>query len=258
MIDSHCHVGIGTEADKGAALENVLTRAQKAGVGGILTVACSYSDEADLKNMISRPRIFGAFGIHPENAADYDEEKSLALFHRLPHLAALGEIGLDYCYSPQTRFLQQKVFEKQIELAHRLHLPVIIHTREAEDDTLRILNAAYNSGLLRNGGVIHCFCGSLNFALKVLDLGFYISASGIITFKNAGDLRETFKSIPPERLLIETDSPYLAPVPYRGKENEPAFVVETLKQLSYIKNMDMRQTEKITTQNFKHLFLKGK
>lgn len=258
MIDSHCHIGIGAEADKGEALETVLKRAFSAGVEQMLTVACSYEDTADLKAMIKRPNIWGAFGIHPENAADFNEAKTLDVFRALPQLVAYGEIGLDYYYTPETKETQCLVFTRQLELAHQLNLPVIIHTRDAEEDTVRILTNAFHQGLLKSGGVLHCFTGSAQLAEVALNLGLYLSASGIITFKNAENLRQVFQSVPLSRLLIETDSPYLAPVPYRGKANEPAFAVETLKQLAYIKQIDREEMASVTTQNFKNLFLKGK
>ena len=258
MIDSHCHIGIGAEADKGEALENVLNRAYSAGVEQLLTVACSYDDTADLAVMTKRPNVWGAFGIHPENAADYEETKTLEVFRSLPHLVAYGEIGLDYYYASETRETQCFVFMRQLELAHQLNLPIIIHTRDAEEDTVRILKNAFQQGFLKSGGVLHCFTGSDRLANIALDMGLYLSASGIITFKNAEKLRKVFQSVPLSRLLIETDSPYLAPVPYRGKTNEPAFVVETLKQLAYIKQIDNEEVAYVTTQNFKKLFLKGK
>ena len=258
MIDSHCHIGIGAEADKGEALENILKRAFAVGVEQILTVACSYNDTADLAAMTRRPNVWGALGIHPENAADFNEAKTQEVFRSMPHLVGYGEIGLDYYYTPETKETQCLVFARQLELAYQLNLPVIIHTRDAEEDTVRILKNAFEKGFLKQGGVLHCFTGSDRLANIALDMGLYLSASGIITFKNAEKLRQVFQSVPLSRLLIETDSPYLAPVPYRGKTNEPAFAVETLKQLAYIKQIDIEEAAFFTTQNFKNLFLKGK
>lgn len=256
MIDSHCHLGIGALNDEQSAVEDVLQRAKQANVTDVLTVACDYEDVPDLKMMMSYPNVYGAFGIHPENAIKYNEERSRSVYAELPSLIALGEIGLDYYYGGDMKESQISAFEKQIELASLLHLPIIIHTREAEEDTKAILKSAYNGGLLRAGGVLHCFTASQNMADFALDLGLYVSASGIVTFKKAIDLQEIFKTIPLNRLLVETDSPYLAPIPYRGKVNESAYVVHTAQKLAELKQVTLEEIDKATTNNFKQLFLK--
>lgn len=258
MIDSHCHLGIGTLNEEESCVEDVLERAKQVNVMHILTVACDYDDVNDLKKMLSYSNIYGAFGIHPENAEKYNEERSSQVYHELSSLIALGEIGLDYYYGGDKRKTQISAFEQQIELASKFHLPIIIHTREAEEDTQAILKSAYQSGLLRAGGVLHCFTASQKMADFALDLGLYISASGIITFKKATDLQEIFKTIPLDRLLIETDSPYLAPVPYRGKVNESAYVIYTAQKLAELKKITVDEIDVITTENFKRLFLKEK
>lgn len=259
MIDSHCHVGIGEEWK---SEENnpkiILERANKAGVKEILTVACNYSDISDLKQMLTYEQVRGAFGIHPENADKFDATHLSDILDEMPELVALGEIGLDYFYNSESRLNQIKAFEKQIEIASEKHLPIIIHTRDAEADTIQILQASVQGGLLPVRGVLHCFTGTSLLAEQAIDMGFYISASGILTFKKAETLRQIFQTIPLERLLVETDSPYLAPVPYRGKINEPAYVIETAKTLAQIKNLSLEEINTITTQNFKKLFWEGR
>lgn len=254
MIDSHCHVGIGPEWGTKASIDNLLSRAREAGVKGILTVACSFTDLADFNQMILRQNVWGSFGIHPEHSDLFDKNSFLETVKKYPDLVAIGEIGLDYFYCPEKRESQINAFEQQIEIAHLLDLPIIIHTREAEDDTIRILQTAARRGLLERAGVLHCFTGSRALCEAALELGFYISASGIITFRKATELRDVFQNIPLNRLLVETDSPYLAPVPYRGKTNEPSYVVETAKQLALIKEVTLSEIDEITTHNFKKLF----
>ncbi len=259
MIDSHCHLGIGPEwKENNRNPQTLLQHAYDVGVHKILTVACSYEDKNDLRHMLTFSNTYGSFGIHPENAGQFDMVHSNDILDEFPELVGLGEIGLDFYYGPETRLQQIKTFEKQIELAAERDLPIIIHTRDADEDTIQILNAAKQGGLLQNSGVLHCFTGKKELAEFALNIGFYISASGIITFKKAEDLRSVFADIPLKKLLIETDSPYLAPVPYRGKVNEPAYVIETAKMLAQIKGVDFNTIDIQTTQNFKKLFkIKG-
>lgn len=256
MIDSHCHLGID---DFKEDVEGVLKRATQAGVTNILTVACHYNQMNDLLNIMNAHKnVFGAFGIHPENVLSFNYEKTVEIFQKYPQLKAVGEIGLDYHYNSITKEKQITVFEEQIEIANSFKKPIIIHSRDADEDTALILKKAFHNNLLKQKGVIHCFTGSEELAQIALELGFYISASGVITFKNSQRLREIFKKIPLERLLIETDSPYLAPMPYRGKRNESAYMVETLKTLALLKEVSTSELEKITSQNFHCLFKKGK
>ena len=168
-----------------------------------------------------------------------------------PRVIGVGEIGLDYHYTPQTRVQQIELFEHQLEIAYRHDLPVAIHTRDAEGDTAAILTDKYR-------GVMHCFTSSWDLAKTMLDRGFYFSASGILTFKNSESIRETFSKIPVDRIVIETDAPYCAPVPYRGKTCEPAMVVETAKVLAQIKNLDLSDLENILLENTKKLYPKMK
>ncbi len=252
MIDSHCHIGFDCTADETAAL---VARAHGQGVTHMLTVACSFDNVPQLKSvLVAHSSVFGAFGIHPENAADFDKVKFMQVFQEMPELVAVGEIGLDYYYNNDTRDIQKDVFFKQIELADQLNKPVIIHTRDAEDDTMDILETAARNNWLKRGGVLHCYTGSLNLAKRAIELGFYVSASGIITFKNSQPLRDVFKELPLDRLLVETDAPYLAPVPFRGKVNEPSFLPNTLNKLAELKEVNPDEVQKITTHNFKTLF----
>lgn len=253
MIDSHCHLGIDDYKDD---ISGALARAKEAGVEHILTVACHYNQLQDLLEMMKQEGVYGAFGIHPECALDFDRNKLEDIFETHQDIIALGEIGLDYYYNLETKNTQLKVFQAQLEVAHHFQKPVIIHTREADADTITLLKE--NASLLKAGGVLHCFSGSTELAQTAVELGFYISASGIITFPKAQELRDIFKTIPLERLLIETDAPYLAPVPYRGKQNEPAYVAKTLAQLADLKGVSVAEMEEITNQNFQKLFLKEK
>ncbi len=251
MIDSHCHLGID---DFKTDVDEYLKRARAAGVSHLLTVACEYNQVTDLIQMSNYENVYTAFGIHPENASLFDYEKTKKIFEEYPFIAGVGETGLDYFYNPETKELQIDVFKQHIKLASEIKKPLIIHTREADEETKEILLQAHHLGELQSGGFMHCFCGSYDLAKTALDLGFYISFSGIITFKNALEMREIAKKIPLDRLLIETDSPYLAPVPFRGKKNEPAFIAKTLECLANIKEQPIEIIEEITTKNFFNLF----
>jgi len=251
MIDSHCHIGFENGVD------DLLSRAAAAGVHRMLSVACEPKDYPVLLALLKKyPQIDGALGLHPEFAPDWDKTKSelRAYFQQNNRLVAVGECGLDYHYSPDTPREQCHAFESQIELAHDLKKPLIIHTRDAESDTLSILESADRSGLLKYGAVLHCFTGSKHLAEGALQMGLYLSASGVITFKSSADLRSVFQMVPLNKLLIETDSPYLAPVPYRGKENEPSFIVKTAEKLAEIKSIPLLEVDRITTQNYYQLF----
>ena len=252
MIDSHCHIGMGTEN----TAEQVIKNALNSGVLSMLSVACSIPDyQVLLKLLDDYPMVYGAFGIHPEssgNCPSQNEFKKMMMAH--PKLVGVGETGLDYHYMTEDKITQQKAFECQIEVSAQVQKPVIIHTREADEDTISILQSAWHGGLLKSGGVLHCFTGTAKLAEKALEFGLYISASGVITFKNADSIRSVFQMIPMGRLLVETDSPYMAPVPYRGKENQPAYVVETARKLAEIKGVSLSEIETVTSNNFNKLF----
>lgn len=258
MIDSHCHIGIGRLKEETPAM---IERAFASGVTNILSVACKPEELSDLIALLDTYHfIYGAFGIHPEyaNEEEISPEKLIQGLLAHPRLVGVGETGLDYYYQPETRAAQLKAFQTHIEVAYRLKKPIIIHTRSAEADTSALLKEADRAGYLAYGGVLHCFTGSSDLAETALSLGLHISASGVITFKNAADLRRIFEIVPLNRLLVETDAPYLAPVPYRGQTNEPAFVAETLKMLAAIHRISPQEADTYTTSNFKKLFkIKG-
>ena len=253
LIDTHCHLTY--EIDNDAGVDGVIERAKSAGVGVII---CPTADPEDIPTAIkiaeTYDNVFATIGIHPEHAdcnAD-DFITSEILSH--PRVLGVGEIGLDYHGDDiKPRDTQIKLFERQLEMARDAKLPVAIHTRDAENDTAEILNKYSDIG-----GVMHCFTSGWYLAKKMLDRGFFFSASGILTFKNAAEIRETFSKIPIERIVIETDSPYCAPVPYRGKVCEPAFVVETARVMAEIKNIPFEKLSDIMLENVKKLYPKIK
>lgn len=247
FIDTHCHL---TDNYISGDLRDVITRATNAGVGMMI---CPTADPADIENALkitdTYSNIFATIGIHPEYAGvDAAQFMTDAVLSH-PRVVGIGEIGLDYHERTDNRTAQIKLFEQQLELAKKHALPVAIHTRDAEEDTAAILG-----GDVR--GVMHCFTSSWGLAKIMLDRGFYFSASGILTFKNAGEIRETFAKIPVDRIVIETDSPYCAPVPYRGKICEPALVVETARVLADVKGLKLDDLETILYQNTMGLYPK--
>lgn len=253
LIDSHCHLTY--EIDKNVGVEDVIARARDAGVGIII---CPTADPEDIPAAIklaeTYDNVFATIGIHPEHAgctaADYITDEILA--H--PRVLGVGEIGLDYHeMTTNTRDAQIKLFTEQLEMARRNGMPVAIHTRDAEEDTAAIL-----ADFPDVRGVMHCYTSGWGLAKKMLDRGFYFSASGILTFKNAGDIRETFAKIPIDRIVVETDAPYCAPVPYRGRVCEPAFVVETARVIAEIKNVPFEKFCDIVVENTQRLYPKIK
>ena len=247
FIDTHCHL---TDNYMSGDLNDVLARAAAADVGIII---CPTANPADIANAIkiaeTHDNIFATIGIHPEYAGMDAVQYLTDTVLKNPRVVGVGEIGLDYHGGNENRMAQIKLFEQQLELAKKHGLPVAIHTRDAEDDTATILD-----GDVR--GVMHCFTSSWNLAKIMLDRGFYFSASGILTFKNAAEIRETFAKIPIDRIVIETDSPYCAPVPHRGKVCEPAFVIETARVLAEIQNLQLDKLASILVQNTKQLYPK--
>ena len=255
MIDSHCHL---SQADYSVPVADLIERAKKNGVQALLNIACDTKDWDELLDLIQKcPNVYGAIGIHPEYAVRDEAsflEKLPEIFKENHKLLAVGEIGLDYSDKSIPPKKQQDLFYKQIQIAHQLQKPVIIHTRDAEEDTLEILEKAYSAGELSNSGIIHCFTADSEFAKKVLKFGFYISFSGIVTFKSAHSLRDVVKEIPLNKLLVETDCPWLAPEPFRGQKNEPAYVVKTLEKVAQLKEISVSELENITNNNFLNLF----
>lgn len=254
LIDSHCHLNY---AGLGDDVPGVLARARAAGVGGFLAISCRTSEWAEVTGIAeAHPDVWASVGIHPHEADTHPDvqAQTLAEAAHHPRVIGIGETGLDYYYEKSDRGRQQASFRAHIAAARATGLPLIVHTREAEADTLALLKEGA-TGPLR--GVIHCFTASRSFAEEALALGFYISLSGIVTFKNARDLQETARILPADRLLVETDAPYLAPVPMRGQRCEPAFVAHTARFLAALRGEDADALAATTTANFHALFSKA-
>ena len=250
MIDSHCHLDHEPLAGN---IQDVLSRCKKEGINKVLTISTTLSGFPKILDIVDKDEmIFGTFGIHPHET-DTDQLSKDEIIKKVKtndKIIGVGESGLDFFYNNSDKNKQIKSFKSHIDAALELDIPLIVHSRNAEIETYEILkNSDKNLKIL-----MHCFTGSLPFALKLMKLNSYFSASGIITFKNSVELQNTFKELPLERLLIETDSPFLAPEPMRGKKNEPSFVRYTLKKLSELKNVDLQKLDKITTDNFNKLF----
>ena len=251
MIDSHCH--LDHEPLK-SDLSNIIKRSKDVGIEKLLTISTSVESFQKIKNIINKDEIiFGTIGIHPHetNNNEISIDYIVKNFEENPKIIGIGETGLDFYYNNSDKEKQIKSFKKHIEASIKTNSPLIVHSRNAEDETFEILNK-YQGEKLKI--LMHCFTGSKNFAEKLLKLNAFFSASGIITFKNSIDLQETFKILPLEKILIETDSPYLAPVPNRGKKNEPSFLSYTAQKLADIKDVSKKEITKITTKNFNNLF----
>jgi TatD DNase family protein len=257
VIDSHCHLA-GPEF--AGDLDDVIGRARAAGLAHALVIlAADDQPELDQAREVSVrwPDVRFSIGVHPHAAGQYAEAPASAAavvddaISAHPLTRGLGEIGLDYHYDFAPRDVQQQVFRHQIALARQRRLPIVIHTREAEDDTFTILG---DEGARDVGGVFHCFTGDREMARRVLDLGFHVSLAGIVTFPRALELKEVARMVPLDRLLIETDSPFLAPVPYRGKRNEPAHVVRVAEVIGELRGLDPAEVGTAALHNFKHLF----
>jgi TatD DNase family protein len=258
LIDSHVHLD-GPQFDGDRA--EVIARARAAGVELMLEIAGSDigqgSLEPGLRLADEYDFIYAAIGLHPHEASIFDEalEKLLLDYASHPKVVGWGEIGLDYHYDHSPRDVQRDVLRRQLQLARHSRLPVIIHTREAEEDTIVILREEWSDAEAREiGGVFHCFSGTRALAEAALDLGFYLSFSGVVTFKTAVELRDIAATIPIDRFLVETDCPYLAPVPHRGKRNEPAFVRETATLIAAIRGIELEEVARATSANFRRLF----
>ncbi len=255
FIDSHAHID-GPEFDSDR--EAVIERAQAAGVSVILNVGTGdpHSDAFERAVALGQQHdgVYTAIGTHPHDARLYDDraEEKIKTLVQSEHVIAWGEIGLDFHYDNSPRDVQVAVFKRQLRAARECNLPVVIHTREAEPETIEILNDEYDGAERR--GVFHCFSGSLDLAKKALELGFMISFSGIVTFKKADELREVAKQVPLDHLLIETDCPFLTPIPYRGKRNEPAYVVEVARCLAGLHGVEIEEMARITAENFRRFF----
>ena len=251
MIDSHCHLD---HEPLLSDLTNVIKRSKDIGIEKLLTISTSLESFDRIKKIIKKDEIiFGTIGIHPHETKDNKINSDFIIknFNENSKIIGIGETGLDFYYNNSDKDEQINSFEKHINASITTNSPLIIHSRNAENETFDILNKYKNQKLKI---LMHCFTGSKNFAEKLLDLDAFFSASGIITFKNSHELQSTFKYLPLDKILVETDSPFLAPVPNRGKKNEPSFIDHTVKKLAEIKSLTKSKIDEITTNNFHKLF----
>lgn len=255
LIDSHCHLEYKGLVEDQAG---VLSRAREAGVGAFLNISTKQAEWDQVVATAERESdVFASVGIHPHEAdqhADLGREALLAASEN-PRVIGIGESGLDYYYDHSDREVQRRLFRMHIDVARETGLPLIIHTRDAEDDTFQILEEEMEKGAFP--ALIHCFTASDEFGAKVLDLGLTISISGIVTFKNAKSLQTTATKVPEDRLMVETDSPFLAPVPHRGKKCEPAYVADTASFVADLRGIEAEQLAEQTSANFIKLFAKA-
>jgi len=253
IIDSHCHLNYEPMS---LSLKETIDRANKDGVKYLLTISTEDKSYDKILNIVSNNKcVYGSYGIHPHEAKNHKSINSEDIIKKTKlnkKIIGIGESGLDFYYNHSERNEQISCFEKHICAAQDTKLPLIVHTRSAEKETLDLLKKKKAEKDFKI--LIHCFTGSKKFAFDLLDIGAYISASGVITFKKSSELANTFKEIPNERILVETDSPYLAPVPLRGKPNEPSFIIHTVRFLSKLKNQNFEDFSNITTENFFKLF----
>jgi len=255
LIDSHCHLNYEGLAER---RDEVLASARAAGVTGFLNISTRQREWDDVIAVAeANEDVWATVGVHPHEADAHPDLGALALVAATSHpdVIAIGECGLDYYYDKSDRAAQRERFQAHIEAARETGLPLVVHTRDAEDDTAEMLERAVNAGGVR--GVLHCFTGTWELARKALDLGFYVSLSGIVTFKNAQDLQHTARKLPADRLLVETDSPFLAPVPHRGRTCEPAFVADTARFVAGLRGVEVDTLAQETTGNFFKLFDKA-
>lgn len=252
LVDSHCHLNF---PELKADLDGVIRRAHDAGVGVMQNICTEMAEFDEIYEMTQRyADVYCSVGVHPNDSgkAELVTVEELVEKTKLDKVIGIGETGLDYHYEHTDRVFQQQSFRTHIEAARISGLPLIVHSRDADEDTANILHEEYQKGAFK--GLIHCFTSTEYLALKSLEIGFYISFSGIVSFKNAEPIRSTLKIIPKDRILIETDAPFLAPVPHRGKSNEPAFVKYTNKSVAETLGLSEDEVASITTSNFFSLF----
>ncbi|MDQ6788146.1 MAG: TatD family hydrolase [Acidobacteriota bacterium] len=253
FVDSHCHIdGEAFDADRDAVIE----RAREAGVTAMLNIGTGNPNSDDFERAVrvaeSYENVFAAIGFHPHDAKEYDDKAEnylIELAKSTEKVVAWGEIGLDFYYEHSPRDVQKEVFRRQIRTAKKLDLPIIIHSRDADAETVEILRSECSDENFR-GGVMHCFGGTAEMAADLMEIGFLISFAGNVTFKKAENLRDAARVVPLEKLLIETDCPFLTPAPFRGKRNEPAFVVHTAKFLADLYAVELESLARQTTKNF--------
>ena len=251
MIDSHCHLDHAPLLDN---LNDILNRSKEVGIKKLLTICTTLESFKNIENILTiDDMIYGTFGIHPHETENNDVSKITIIesIKKNPKLIGVGETGLDFYYNHSKKNKQIDSFKKHIEAAIEINLPIIVHSRNAEEETFNILNEYKKH---KPKILMHCFTGTYKFYKQMEELDSYFSASGIITFNSSNDLQNTFSKIPNNKLLVETDSPFLAPVPMRGKKNEPSFIKYTLKKLADIKNIDVSEMVSLTTKNFNNLF----
>ncbi len=253
IIDSHCHL---TYEPMLSSLEETVDRAKKDGVEYLLTISTEDKSYSNILKIINNYKcVYGSYGIHPHEAKQHKHIKTKDIIEKVKmndKVIGIGETGLDFYYNHSEKKDQIELFLEHIEASKNMNKPLIVHTRDAEEETFEILKKSTQKKDLKI--LIHCFTGSRKFAFKLLDLGAYISASGVVTFKKSQELANTFKEIPLDRILVETDSPYLAPVPMRGKPNEPSYLIHTVKFLSNLKKVSFEDFSNYTSNNFFKLF----
>tara|TARA_X000001036_G_C20566578_1_gene760858 strand:- start:235 stop:1011 length:777 start_codon:yes stop_codon:yes gene_type:complete len=253
IIDSHCHL---TYEPMSSSLDETIKRANQDGIKFLLTISTEdKSFDNILKILDNYKCVYGSYGIHPHEAEKHKNIKFENIITKAKSnkkIIGIGETGLDFYYNHSSKKDQIESFLEHIEASKQTNLPIIVHTRSAENETFEVLQKAVKKNNLKI--LIHCFTGSRDFAFKLLDIGAYISASGVVTFKKSIDLAKTFKEIPLNRLLVETDSPYLSPEPLRGKPNEPSYIIHTVKFLSELKKVSFENISESTSKNFFNLF----
>ena len=250
MIDTHAHL----DSFEDTKLKEIIKRAKKVNIEKIINPSAEPSNfESVLKIAQENEFVYAALGVHPEEVDKFKDDTTdeITRLSKNKKVVAIGEIGLDYYWTTETKEKQKDIFSKQLKLAKELNLPVIIHDREAHEDTYNLLKSA---DLCNIKVIMHCFSGSVEFMKQCVKEGWYIALGGVVTFKNAIKPKEVAKQVPLERLLLETDCPYLAPVPFRGKENEPSYIIESAKCIAEIKGMTFEELDKITTKNALEVF----
>ncbi len=256
LVDSHCHLDYLQR--EGHDLDEIIDRASANNIKYMLTIATNMGEYDQVLKIAKRyDNIYCTVGTHPHNAAD-DQDVTIDQLVELtkhPKVIGIGETGLDYFYDNCDRDIQRKIFIKHIEVARITQLPLIVHARDADHDTIKILQDEYKKG--KFPGIIHCFTASRELAEKSVDIGFKISLSGIITFKSAGDINATVKDLKQSDILVETDAPFLAPIPMRGKKNEPSFMIYTAEKLAQLQGVTPTEIAEITTNNFFNIFTKA-
>jgi TatD DNase family protein len=254
LVDSHCHLDF---PDFASELDAVVARAKAAGIGRIVTISTRVKKHAQVLAVAEKfPQMFCSVGTHPHNAQEEPDVDAAALIalSKHPKIVALGEAGLDYHYDNSPREAQEKSFRQHIAAARETRLPLVIHSRDCDVDMTRILREESGKGAFP--AVLHCFTGGRDLAFAAIELGHYVSFTGILTFKRSEDLRAIAKDLPADRIMVETDAPYLAPLPHRGRRNEPAYVVETAKVLAQARGTSLEDVARETTENFFRLFNK--